>query len=527
MTQGRAERAVRDTAKLVVSQFGAAIFAICFSAWLVRSLPAKELSIWPVWLGLSGILQALSQLGMRDTFVRLVPQALREGRDADAARILRCGLFANLVMASLLCAAFWMMSGAAANVFLKAPEMGPVVRLVMLAVFFTAMRLHLEGALSSVQQFGTVAVVGAICRIGQSSLAVAAYLVSGIQGAVFALIAVNFVACALALAKLWKWLQIGSGLQGLRGVISYAGPFWGVAILSFLTNRIDYLVVAALTVPELLASYYVARKLASYVEQVGEFAMSAVAPKLAELRGRPDHEARAGFCKCTRYAFLGLLPVRLAGIALGPALVLLYAGDKYASAGITLSLLCGYIQMSNLYALHRAAILAFGRRWHLLALQAIAGCLNPLALVLFVPVWGGPGAAVGKICVFFVLTLVGYYLLRLRLKPLYDYEAIKLALIASSLMAGTMGLWVIALRSAAALVPAIVTGVLVYLVLLRHRLTEADARLILSLMPPRLRQSRASQRFVRAVTGFLAGRTPAHTAGAEASERRPAERRAS
>ena len=53
----RAIRTVQDATKLYSAQLVAGLFAVGFSAWLARNLPSAELSLWPVCIALSGIVQ--------------------------------------------------------------------------------------------------------------------------------------------------------------------------------------------------------------------------------------------------------------------------------------------------------------------------------------------------------------------------------------------------------------------------------------------------------------------------------------
>jgi len=501
---GRAHRAVTDTAKLFGGHMGAAIVSVCFSGWMAHILPKNELVIFPLWITLSGLIQALSQFGMRDTLIRRVPEAMNRGDRAGVARMLRCGLVVNVFLAACLSSLLFMAAKLVAELFFDSAETVPLIRLVTLGVFCSVLRLHVDNGLSATQEFGRLALVNAFCRIAQAPMALAFYSLWGIEGAALALALVPAVGALLGLLRLWKHVSVGSGVSGFLDFMRYAVPFSGVGLLSFCSHRVDHFLVGALTTPDVWAGYYVAARLAEFLDQLGNFAIGAVNPKLAELRGRPQSEITAAFAKCTRYLVLGFVPICVAGIVLGPRLVVLYAGGKYAADGIIMSALCTYTLVSLFYAIHRGGILAFGARWHLLALQGCAAVLNPLCLVLFLRPWLGLGAAVGKICAFLALAVISYFILRLRVRPHYQREAMWLSLLANAVMFGCAGLTVILWPSPLAVLPAGAIGVLSYMAVLRRRLTAADARLVVGILPARLRDSARGVRLASKVQSFLA-----------------------
>ena len=73
-----------------------------FSAWLIRLLPADELIIWPIALGLAGAIEALGSLGMGDTFVRQIPRHLAKGEKEDASALLKTGVISNVLACAVL-----------------------------------------------------------------------------------------------------------------------------------------------------------------------------------------------------------------------------------------------------------------------------------------------------------------------------------------------------------------------------------------------------------------------------------------
>ncbi len=143
----RAERTVKDTAKLYGSQLTAGAFAVVFSAWLARNLPSAELSLWPVCITLAAIVQVFSGFGISDLFVRLVPSLLQDKKREEAGALLRSGLALNGIAAVLLTTVV-VLAANQVTVLLLHNEVEPVlVRMLGVAVLFTALYKHVERGL--------------------------------------------------------------------------------------------------------------------------------------------------------------------------------------------------------------------------------------------------------------------------------------------------------------------------------------------------------------------------------------------
>jgi len=138
----RAERTVKDAAKLYGSQLAAGAFAVIFSAWLARNLPSAELSLWPVCITLAAIVQVLSGFGISDLFVRLVPSLLQDRKRREAGALLRTGLALNVVATVLITGLVVVAAKQVTALLLHNEVEVLLVRMLGAAVLFSAMYKH-------------------------------------------------------------------------------------------------------------------------------------------------------------------------------------------------------------------------------------------------------------------------------------------------------------------------------------------------------------------------------------------------
>ncbi|MCK4323701.1 MAG: oligosaccharide flippase family protein [Armatimonadetes bacterium] len=490
----RAERTVKDTAKLYGSQLAAGAFAVVFSAWLARNLPSAELSLWPVCITLAAIVHVLSGFGLGDLFVRLVPSLLQDRKRREAGALLRTGLALN-VMATALITGLVVVAAKEITALLLHNEVEVLlVQMLGAAVLFSAMYKHLERALYAVQEFGKAALIRLVSQICRPSLAVVLYLIMGIKGAILVLSAVPFIAAVAAVISLWPYLTAWGHPHRPGHVIREALPFYGASLANLGTTRLDYVIVGALTTPAKLAAYYVARKLADYLLMLDTSVIEAITPKLAEYRQGGQAKIEDGFTRCWRHLFLGLLPLH-AGIAVtaGP-IVALYAGDRYPGAGPIMSLLAMAFFVGTIAGLHRAHVKVFANRWRLAALDGTAGVTSVGLSALFVLWLGAIGVPLAQSAAAIAKGAVAIVLLRGTFIVRYDGQAAWLGVVGSGLVAAVGLACVVLIPDWRSLPAALVLGAGVYFAALVGRLKKEDTDLLLHLIP---------FRFVNHVAGLL------------------------
>ena len=490
----RAERTIKDTAKLYGSQLLAGAFAVIFSAWLARNLPSAELSLWPVCITLAAIVQVLSGFGISDLFVRLVPSLLQDRKRREAGALLRTGLALNVIATALLTGLVVVAAKQITALLLHNEVEVLLVRMLGAAVLFSAMYKHLERSLYAVQEFGKAALIRLVSQICRPSLAVVLYLIMGIKGAILVLSAVPFMAAVAAVISLWPYLTAWGHPHRPGHVIRQALPFYGASLANLGTSRLDYLIVGALTTPAKLAAYYVARKIADYLRMLDTSVLEAITPKLAEYRQQGEAKMEDAFTRCWRYLFLGLLPLHVGlAVTAGP-IVALYAGGRYPGAGLIMSLLVMAFFVGTIAGLHRAHVKVFANRWYLTILDSTTGLVT-VGLSIPCVVWlGAIGVPLAQTLAYAAQGALAILLLRRLFILKHDTQAVWVAGLGSGLVAAVGLACVGLIPDWRSLPAAMVLGAGVYFAALVGRLKKEDTDLLLHLMP---------FRFVNHVAGLL------------------------
>jgi O-antigen/teichoic acid export membrane protein len=485
------ERAVKDTAKQVGSQFAVGIFAVGFAAWLNRMLPAQELAVWPLCISLGAVISGVASLGLGDTFIRVIPALRASEKAEEAAGLLRTGLLLNLLACIILSVGVYFAAGEVARYLLHDEKLVTVVRPMALAGFFLAFGERLMWTMQALQEFGKRAWSNAIIGIIRTPLAVLLYLVMhGPIGVVVALTITPAIGCALGTLWIWKHLSIGKGFASPRVVLRFSLPFYGVSLTGILCGRLNQLVIAYFVAPQVLAAYFIASSISSYILTVDRFAVDATTPKLSEKGAMAEgiEDTERVFTKCTRYAFLALIPLHLLVAVAATPLVRLYGGAQYANVGPVLSVQCLGLLLNAFFDLHRAHVIVFAKPTHLFALQIVNTIANLSLLIVLVPRFQALGAALTDAFVAVILLIASLILLRRTMRVHYDLPALGFA--SGAATAASMVLWAMHplwRQHASPVLLGLTVGGAIYGLAVARYLQPEDVNLLVRCTPQRLR----------------------------------------
>lgn len=503
-TEARSTRVVKDTAVLFGSQLFVGTVGLVSSAWLARALTANELALWPTCISVASVIYNLGNLGMPDSTVRVVPRLIAEGNKDEAGRILRTGMiFAGSTSALLALLALVFVQQV--NQFLTRSAIDPDTgRLLMIAVLCTVISQNLEWGLNAVQEYRVLALCRTLTNVVRPLAMVGLFFVAGVRGTVLGLAIGPLLSCLVSSSRLVRYFRWGEGLKHPRELFALSFPYYTSGVCAGLIARMDYILVGALGGAQSLATYFVAYKIAEYVKHLNGYAIDTTATKLGETAAAGTAASRQGFVKCTRYIFLGLVPLHMAIAAAGTSIIAAYAGSQYREAGPILSVLCFYLLAEVFYSVHRSHIIVLGGKWHPFVLDVLLAALMVTGTTLLAAHFDGLGAAVARLVAVVLVIPIAVALLRRVFQPTYDVAALAMGSWGGAVMWGLKP--VVQALSGQRLWPELaipLIGTAVYLLILRHRLRPSDVHLLSALLPCRLAQRPTGRRIQTALSRYF------------------------
>jgi len=366
------------------------------------------------------------------------------------------------------------------------PNFGPLIKVIALGTIIYKLYECLSHTLRAVQKFGKLSIANVMNNIGGRAIALPLYLVLGIKGYIGGLIFAQGLVLLYMVYHLKEYLFFKSGLYPIKELVRYSLPYYGGGFVSFGAMQADQLIIGVFLKPELLATYYVARRFFDYLHLYINALLGPIVPKIAELKTQGREIIQNAFTKTSRYLSFSLIPVSLLIAAISYPLLRVYGGDKYISATPVLALLSVAAVAYGLYSLYAINVYILGKPIERLKQESMSSLLNVvLGLGLVIPL-NIFGLAIARCFSLSGASLFSRHLLKKLSKTRFDILALKHTLVASLLMviviiAGQLFYYNIFV------VPIYVfTGIIVYLFFFCKGLRREDIDLIRKFLPVRL-----------------------------------------
>ena len=487
MSKELSHKAVKDVAGLFGAQLSVQAMSVFLSAWLIHQVPADDLALWPLVIGIASIIVGLSSLGLGDYLVRVVPKLVASGEKEGAGRVLRTGLLMNVVATVLIAAAAYVYAEPVGQLLLRKPGQADVIRLLLAPSVLLALGDHLQWAMRSLDMLGGIALLNLLSGGLRLPMMVGLFLVAGTRGMVAGIAFAALVRVVFPVLWLRRWL-FGRALD-LR-LVAEASPYYGAALASLGVGRARYLLISALGTPAMLAAYFVAEKIADLLDGLSAAVTTAAAPKLSMKVGESVEEYKDAVRKAMRYFYWAFVPVCALLVLYARPLMRLYGGPQYAGDFGLLAVLAGSYLFRLPYGLLYEAIKVACKPVFLPATHVVVGGASIALLAVGVSVAKAWGAAASVVVAHMLGTVVAYAFLKRGVGPVNLLDGFRMGAAVFCLAV----LFAIGIELAGdqanqlvLLVAAGVAFAAAYLLILRGNLMPSESRAVWALVPGRLR----------------------------------------
>jgi O-antigen/teichoic acid export membrane protein len=177
-------------------------------------------------------------------------------------------------------------------------------------------------------------------------------------------------------------------------------------ILSLVVNqRSEFFFLEHYSSDNQIAFYSIAFSATAALIAVPRAIGAVLTPSVAALVGSGESDRiRSGFSRVLRLSLLFGLPITAASLALGPELLRLLYGDRYAGAGDVLLIVLLTVPLAPLAGASSALLVGYGRVRSPIVVSAVAAAVDIALAIVFVQRFDAIGAAVANTCASFVAT---------------------------------------------------------------------------------------------------------------------------
>jgi len=479
-------RSMRDTTKLLGAQWIISVFSMFYFIVITQLFTKIQLASVAILGIICGIAAMLSGMGLSTTCIQKAPELIARGERNSACALIKSSILIPLALSLATAGIVLLTTTRISQIFFKSSNFGTLIKIMTLGTIVYKLYESLSHTLVAVQKFGKLSIVNVMNNIGGRIFALPLYFVLGIKGYIGGLIFAQALVILYMVYHLKEYLFVKSRLYPVKELVHYSLPYYGDGFVRFGTMQADQLIIGVFLRPELLATYYVARRFFDYLQLYVDGLLGPIVPKIAELKTQGSEIVQRTFTKTSRYLSFSLIPVAILIAAISYPLLRVYGGDKYISATPVLALLSMAAIAYGLYSLYAINVYILGKPVEMFKQEGVSGTLNVvLGLSLVIPL-NIFGLAIAR-----CFSLSGAFLFSRRLlkklsETKFDILAVRRTLVASLLMATVIVIAQLLYYNIFIIPVYILAGITVYLFFFCRVLNRDDINLIKAFLPGRL-----------------------------------------
>ncbi|MCX8188483.1 MAG: oligosaccharide flippase family protein [Nitrososphaeria archaeon] len=301
-----------------------------------------------------------------------------------AKSILRTGLLYKVTVSTIATISCIIFSDNFATILLNRPELGNIVKIASIIIFFQTIFNYLGEAFSGLDRMEGNALILNIEAVAKTFLSpILIVLGLGVIGAVIGHIASYAVAVVVGIIFFIKVYNMmgnpaeNSFLDNIKMMISYGFPLYAANFLNTISSQFQILVLAYFASNSEIGNFYVAARLLALVGVLA-YPFSALFPAFSKVK-IGSKELQTLFKLSTKYTSLAIVPATVLVMALSKDVVYAFYGRSYTLAPEYLTL---YV-LTNLYAGFGAII--FGHMFNGLGYTRVSFYSTLVNFITFIP----------------------------------------------------------------------------------------------------------------------------------------------
>lgn len=378
---------------------------------VARVVPEEAYGVYFLILAIVYVLEVIGDVGLRLSAAKFIASAPND----DEQRVIVNNLLTFRLL-TVLIVSFLAIVGKPLILFFFHNELLSSLYIYVPILFFIQLT---EETLSYIMQgfhlYRKMAVVQALTGLLNLALVMLFILFMDldIEGLLLAYILSLSIA---ALLRLWmiptpKDLAFDAGL--IRRIIRFGLPLQGNDILSFVFQKVDVLILAALMSPVHIAYLEVAAKIPDYLRRLYYTLQSVYFPHMAELFARKHHiRAEDVLNNVLRVTSFSTMLCALVSVLFQREIMVVLFSEKYLPGAPALGVLMVVVGIGVASTILDTALISAGHPAYMLIIGLVTAVASILGNVTMIPPFGFMGAAYAKLLANVVANPVSVWCLR-------------------------------------------------------------------------------------------------------------------
>jgi O-antigen/teichoic acid export membrane protein len=353
--------------------------SVVFIAYISRKLSKFELGIFAVMNIFMGIIPLIVGLGLATSAIRLVPELKAKGNFEKVSDIIKLTVGLPIPETILITLLGVILSKFLSIVFLKTYQYSEYIIWIILISFFYSIFDRIILVYQSLQDFRKIAFLSIFMNL-LSRISAIIFLSNGygiarifqgfLIGTIFGVIIGIFTLRKYIFSKYYGY--------PIKEYIRFSFPYYLQGWARFAFNQADQFLVALMFIPEILAVYFIAKKVVSLFVLVLESLLEPIVPRLAEKKGQSIEiffeNYKKSYYTFSLFAFLSSLFLLINS----KNLMYLLGGSKFYNQFLVLNILSVSIFFYFLFSLYSIFVYLMYAPLDILKINILVGIANML-----------------------------------------------------------------------------------------------------------------------------------------------------
>lgn len=325
--------------KLFTSRIIVTIIGIIYLSITARYLSKQEMAVVALIFVLSALVNLLRNFGFVGTAAKLIPEYVALGKESEANRLIRSTMFYLTISAGIITLILFIFSSQVSYIFLKTRGYSSHIKIISGIIFFISLLEPILWFFNSLKKFNISSLFYILEGILPRMFAVIFMFIYGLKGFLWGMLFGYIFILVYAIWLLKDRFFSEFTLEPIFQLFKYSLPFYGSGFLRYAFMQLDQLIVGIFFLPEILASYYIAKRFYDIFVQLIDSICLPILPKIGEIKIIGKQKIQESFKKVFKYASYIFIPMSLTILASSKFLLYIIGGEKYLNATSTLMIL--------------------------------------------------------------------------------------------------------------------------------------------------------------------------------------------
>jgi len=389
-------KVVQASIKLGLAEVVNVVFGVFYFILVTRLFTRLEMAALAVMTVITNLSAIILSFGFHEASRKLLPDYVASGKDGEVRSFLQITWVVIAAASLSLAALVFFLAEPVARIFFKGYGYASLVRLMAWGIISNKWYETAQHNLCALQKFNEMSLTQILSYTVVRIYALALYFLSGIQGYLAGLITGQALLSIWMVAVTRAYFRVPPERKRLSSLFRFSWPFYVNEFVRYGATQADSFLVSVFLRPEVLATYYVVKRFADYLESYVNSILKPLFPKMIELTRSGQESLGKMFFKASRYVSLVNIPPVVLMLSLSYFLLDIYGRGKYLSGLPIFLILNGGMVLHGYQVLCGGAVFVAGRPVDTARME-ILQCLVSLVLIVFLTkLTGVTGAATAR-----------------------------------------------------------------------------------------------------------------------------------